>query len=156
MGDGRNKLARRCHERTPHRAFAHFDWVVGRVAGASGVEMGGKPSCWLGRHCGGAERTVWETLFEMERVDYRAGAKDPRAITLVLDLAKAPVRASLPDVWAWTTQFIFPRHVLRVLCGYFEHQKRVQFEKCFAEQRQTITENSTDRRAGVEPRGNDL
>ena len=29
--------------------------------------------------------------------------------------------------------------ILRVLCGYFEHQRRVQFEGCVAEPLQTIT-----------------
>ena len=46
---------------------------------------------------GGAERTVWETLLEMERIHRRAGAKDPAAITQVLDLAKAFERVSLPN-----------------------------------------------------------
>ena len=36
-------------------------------------------------------------------------------------------------VWACATHFSFPREILRVLCGYFEHQKRVQFEGCVAE-----------------------
>ena len=36
------------------------------------------------RRNGGAERTVWETLLEMERHDRRAGATDPAAITQVL------------------------------------------------------------------------
>ena len=47
---------------------------------------------------------------------------------LVLNLAKAFERVSLPVVWAWATHFSFPRKFLRVLCGYFEHQRRVQFE----------------------------
>ena len=41
------------------------------------------------------------------------------AVTLVLDLAKAFERVSLP-----VTHFGFPRKILRVLCGYFEHQMR--------------------------------
>ena len=32
-----------------------------------------------------------------------------------------------------------PKKVLPVVCGYFEHQKRVQFEGCVAEPLQTIT-----------------
>ena len=34
---------------------------------------------------------------------------------------------------------IGPRKILRVLCGYFEHQRTVQFENCVAEPLQTIT-----------------
>ena len=56
---------------------------------------------------GGAQRTVWEIL---------------------LDLAKAFERVSLLVVWAWAKHFGFPREILRVFCGYFEHQRRVQFE----------------------------
>ena len=64
---------------------------------------------------GGAERIVWEALLEIERFnDY--------AIALVLDLAKVFERVSLPVVWASATHFSFPRKILRVLYGYFEHQ----------------------------------
>ena len=56
---------------------------------------------------------------------------------MVLGLAKALV--SLPVVWAWATHFSFPRKILRVLCGYFEHQRRAQFEGCAAERLTTIT-----------------
>ena len=38
---------------------------------------------------GGAQRTVWEILMEMERFKYRAGEGDVGAVALVLDLAKA-------------------------------------------------------------------
>ena len=65
---------------------------------------------------GGAQRTVWENLMEMEWFKYRAGEEDLGA-----------------------THFSFPRKILRVLCGYFEHQKRVQFEGCLAEPLRTIT-----------------
>ena len=47
-------------------------------------------------------------------------------------------RVSLPVVWAWATHFIFPMKILRVLCGYSEHQRRVQFEGCVAEPLQTV------------------
>ena len=33
----------------------------------------------------------------------------------------------------------FTRKILRVLCGYFEHQQRVQFGRCVAEPLETIT-----------------
>ena len=41
---------------------------------------------------GGAQRTVWEILMEMERFKCRAGEKILRAVSLVLDLEKAFVR----------------------------------------------------------------
>ena len=64
---------------------------------------------------------------------------DQGAITLVLDLAKACERVSLRVVWAWATHFNFPRQFSLVLCGYFEHQRRVEFECCVAEPLQAIT-----------------
>ena len=45
----------------------------------------------------------------------------------------------VPEVWTWATHFEFSRKILRVLRGYFEHQRRVQFEGCVAEPFQTIT-----------------
>ena len=72
---------------------------------------------------------------EMERFDGKAKEEDQGALTLVLDLE----RVSLPVVWAWATHLSFPRKILRVLCGYFEHQRRVQFEGCAAEPLTTIT-----------------
>ena len=75
---------------------------------------------------GGAQRTVREVLMEMEKFNGKAKAEDQGAVALVLDLAKAFERVSLPVVWAWATHFSFLRKILRVLCGYFEHQRRVQ------------------------------
>ena len=46
----------------------------------------------------------------MEKFDYNAG------------------RVSLAVVWAWATHLNFTKRYLRALCGYFEHQRRVQFE----------------------------
>ena len=88
---------------------------------------------------GGAQQTVWEMLIEMERFNGRAKAEDRGAAALVLDLAKAFERVSLPEVWAWATHLSLPRKILRVLCEYFEHQRRVQYEGCVAERLQTIT-----------------
>ena len=70
---------------------------------------------------------------DMDRLNGKAKAEEQGAVALVLDLAKAFGRVSLPVVWAWATHFSFPRKILRVLCGYFEHQRRVQFEGCAAE-----------------------
>ena len=87
---------------------------------------------------GGAQRTVRENLLDMERFKYQAREEDMGAVALALDLTKAFERVSLPVVWAWATHFSFPRKILRVLCGYFEHQRRVQFEGCVAEPLQTV------------------
>ena len=87
---------------------------------------------------GRALRKVWEILLEMEKFKCQAGEKDQGAVALVLDLAKAFERVSLPVAWARATHFDFPRKILRVLCGYFEHQRRVQFEGCVSEPLQTI------------------
>ena len=86
---------------------------------------------------GGAQQTVLEMLMEMERFNGRAEAEEQGAVALVLDLAKAFERVSL-RVWTWATHFSFPRKILRVLCGYFKHQRRVQFEGCAAEPLTTI------------------
>ena len=74
---------------------------------------------------GGAQRTVWEVLVDMERFNGKAKAEDQGAVVLVLGLTKAFERVSLVVVWAWATYFSFPRKILRVFCGYFEHQRRV-------------------------------
>ena len=74
----------------------------------------------------------------MERFKCRAGEEELRAVALV-GLAKAFERVSLFVVWAWATHFSFPRKILRVLCGYFEHQRRAQFEGRAAEPPKTIT-----------------
>ena len=88
---------------------------------------------------GGGQQTVWEMLMEMERFNGKADDEDQGAVALVLELAKAFERVSLPVVWAWATHFSFPKKILRVLCGYFEHQRRVQFEGCVAEPLRAIT-----------------
>ena len=69
---------------------------------------------------GEAERIVWDTLVE------------------VLDLTKAFERVNLPVV-ALATHVNVSRKILRVLCGYFEHKRNVQFEGCEAELLPTIT-----------------
>ena len=88
---------------------------------------------------GGAERTAWETFLEMDIFEDRSGEKEKGVITPVLDLPTAFERVSLPVVWAWATHFDFPRKILRMLCGFVDHQRRVQFEGCVAEPLQTIT-----------------
>ena len=61
---------------------------------------------------GGALRTVWENLLEMDKFKYQAGEKDQGAIALVLDLAKAFERVSLAVVWAWAMHFNFSKEDL--------------------------------------------
>ena len=78
-------------------------------------------------------------LLEMERFKYQAGEEDQGAVALDLDPAKAFERVGLPVVCAWATHFSFPRKMLRVICGYFEDQKRAHFEGGVAEPPQTIT-----------------
>ena len=81
---------------------------------------------------GGAQQTVWEILLEMEWFELQAGEKDQGAVALVLDLVKAFERVSLPVFWLGRRTSI-SRKILLVLCGYFEHQRRVQFEGCVTE-----------------------
>ena len=76
---------------------------------------------------------------KVERFYGKAKEQDQGAVALVLDLAKAFKRVSLPVVWAWAMHLSFPRKISRVLCGYFEHQRRVQFEGCLAVPLHTIT-----------------
>ena len=96
-----------------------------------------------GRHCWSKRRSSansvghfdgkWKDLMEKERKRIEG------AVALVLDLAKAFERVSLQVVWAWATHFSLARKILRVLCDYSEHQRRVQFEGCAAERSRTIT-----------------
>ena len=87
---------------------------------------------------GGAQQRCGKYLMDMERCNGKAKEEDQGAVALVLDMAMAFECVSFPVVWAWATHFSFPRKILRVLCGYFEHQRRVQFEGCAAEQLRTI------------------
>ena len=86
---------------------------------------------------GGAQRTVWEMLTEMERFNGKTKEEDQAAVALVPDLAKAFERVSL--LVGLGDAFCFPRKILWVLCGYLEHQRRVQFEGCGPEPLRTIT-----------------
>ena len=82
---------------------------------------------------GGSQRTVWEMFMEVERFNGEAKEENQGAVALVLDLAKAFERVGLPVLTAWATHFSFPKKILRVLRGYFKHQRRVQFKGCAAE-----------------------
>ena len=87
---------------------------------------------------GGAQRTVLEVLMEMEKFIGKAKSRRFRSSGPGAGPGEG-FRVSLLVVWAWATHFSFPTKILRVLCGYFEHQRRVQFEGCVAEPLQTIT-----------------
>ena len=52
---------------------------------------------------------------EIERFNGKAKEEDQGALALVLDLAKAFERVTLPVVWAWATHFSFPWMILRLL-----------------------------------------
>ena len=69
---------------------------------------------------------------------FAAREEDQGALALILGLVEAFERVSLPVARAWATHFSSPRKILRVICGYFEHQRRVQFEGCVGEQLRTI------------------
>ena len=86
---------------------------------------------------GGAERTVRETLLEMERLKYLAGEKDQGAITLVLAVAEPLERVCVVVVWDWRRNS--GKFCVFFFSGYFGHQRRGQFEGCVAEPPQTIT-----------------
>ena len=89
---------------------------------------------------GDMEENSKQWVMEVERFKYRAGEEDQGALLgLGDDLAKAFEQVTLPVVWAWATHFTFPRKILRVLCGYLEHQRRVQLEGCVAGPLGTIT-----------------
>ena len=116
-------------ERTFRGASDHPDSFVG----GSGCE---RQRCRDGKEGIGLVRTP--QTGGMEELSARCGTrcskwkdlitvparKDQGATTLVLDVAEALERDSLPVVWAWTTHFKFPVKILFVLCGYFEHQRR--------------------------------
>ena len=82
---------------------------------------------------------MWETLLEMESFYYRASENDPGATALVLNLADAFERVSPSNSVGLGNTLQLSRKILRVLCLYFEHQRRVQFEGRVLEPLQTIT-----------------
>ena len=75
-----------CHKRAANCAYANDDPLV-ELCELHRLRNGNTNIGLNGRN-GGAERTVWEILLEMERFNYHAGEGDP-AEALVLDLANA-------------------------------------------------------------------
>ena len=82
---------------------------------------------------------MWETLLEMERFRYQAGETYQGAIALVLDLAKSLRAGQSSGGLGLGDELELSKEDFVVLCGYFEHQRRVLFEGCVAEPLQTIT-----------------
>ena len=76
---------------------------------------------------GSVARAACDALLEMERFGYETGATQQG-----LDLAMAFAKVSVPVVWSWAVHLHVPKRILRMLCGYFLHQRGVQFEGCFA------------------------
>ena len=72
--------------------------LVGSRESAGSGKVAAEVSSWLdatdGRN-GGAQRTVWEVLVDMERFDGKAKEEGQGVLALVLDLAKAFERVSL-------------------------------------------------------------
>ena len=88
---------------------------------------------------GGAQRSVWEVLMEMERFSGKQKEEDQGAVALVLDLARpSSVPASL---WSGPGRRISASQGKSCGCcaATLEHQWRVQFEGCAAEPLQTVT-----------------
>ena len=54
---------------------------------------------------------------------------DKGAVTLLVGLAKAREKVQLKVVSQWETLFGLPQRILGILCGYFEHHRRVLFRK---------------------------
>ena len=109
---------KKTHERASHRFSTHPVSLVG------GMDV---QSALFGKRC-----SRWKDLI------IKPAKEDKGAVTVVLAWANVFERVSLAVVWAWPTHLDVPRKIWR---GYFEHQRRVQFEGCVAEPLQAITAN---------------
>ena len=127
----------------PIALIANVDSVVESSVSTRGGELAAEVSrrewdATDGRN-GGAQRTVWEVLMKwrdlMEEQKQRIKGLCPSFWTW----RKLSSGSASLVAWAWATHFSFPRKILRVLCGYFEHQRRVQFKGCAAERLTIIT-----------------
>ena len=77
---------------------------------------------------GGAQRIVWEILLEIEKLKTSGRRERSGSSGFGLGLGKGFRTSQSPCGLG-----------LRVLCGYFEHQRCVQFAGCVAKPLQTIT-----------------
>ena len=122
----------------PTALHVNVDSFGGKLGEHVGWRNGNRNIAWIGTPRIVATEELnehWGILMEMERFKCRTGQNHFGAVALNQDLTKAFKRVSL--LWAWATHFCFSKKILRVLCGYFEHQRRVQFEGCVAEPLQT-------------------
>ena len=88
---------------------------------------------------GGAGRTAWEALLDMDKYIYDVEETEPRSSYFGCGSGRSLWEVQLRVVWAWAMHFGFPQRILRVLCGYVPHQRRVLFEGCAADSLPTIT-----------------
>ena len=101
--------------------------------------MAAKASCWVWRHL--EERSAlcgrlclrWKDLTTVQATKIQE-----RSRRCLIWLKHSGVFAFQLH-WLGQRFSTFPRKILRVLCGYFEHQRRVQCEGCVVEPLQTIT-----------------
>ena len=73
---------------------------------------------------GGAERTAWEVMSELEPFEAEEEPMDPGAVTLIIDLQKAHEKVQMmTEVWNVSMCFKFSVLLPRMLRGYFAHQR---------------------------------
>ena len=72
-------------------------------------------------------------LLELEKSNSNEEEVDQGAVTLVVDLARAFEHVQLKVACAWAMHHGVPQRMLRVSCWYFQHQRRVRFEGCVAQ-----------------------
>ena len=149
MANGRNKLAQRCSSCpknvTSERPIALVPTLIRWWEALRAPEVAKWQQKYRvdwdatdGRN-GGAQRTVWEVLMEMERLEWKGKSTRSRSCGLGPRPGEG-IRASQPSSGLGLGDaFQLSRKMLRVLCGYFEHQRRVPFEGCAAEPLTTIT-----------------
>ena len=143
MGDGRNKPAQRCFFLIPKNVTSERPIAFLRTLIRWCEDMRAPEVAKWRRYRWPKWRSSTNSLGNFDgngEVRISSGRKKIwGVVALVLDQAKAFERVSLPVVWAWATHVSFQWKILRALCWYFEHQRRVQFEGCVAEPLQTIT-----------------
>ena len=88
---------------------------------------------------GGAQRTVWAILMEMERFKYRAGDEDLGVAPGAGPREGLRVGQSSCGLGVGDAFQLRKEDLEGVLWDFFEHQRRVQFEGCVAKPLRTIT-----------------
>ena len=138
VGEGRNKLARGLllipNNVTSERSIALVSTLIWWCEWLRTLDVSRSQEWyragWYAHDVRNGRAIVWDALLDMGRFEYGSDWIDQGAITLVFNLATAFERVSLPVAWARVTHFNFFKQILRVLCDYFDHQRRVQFEGC--------------------------